>query len=363
MNAPMKTYAIIAVSVFIGFVIGIASVPIAKKLPTFLRSLKHTMTTKDVDYLMDTSVAVVPYNAKPGTILLDGKIATSLQQAFRDARDFSIIEISPGHYNEAVTLTAHSVKVLADKGAVIYGKATDQKGAMLIKGDNTYIEGLECHSIAVAHNNGVCVRLEGGGITLNNVYFHHAQGGLLGSPKKGDIIINNSRFEALADSAFFHGIYSLKNTRLFIHNSRFLNTRNGGHEIKTRSSHTEITDSIVGSPTSRDSRLVDVSNGGVLILKNNTFIEGNFSENYDLFSWGVEGLEHSVNSINIRENLIISDRGRANFMSVKSPPASFVVKDNIVIGNISGITGDNTHLKDRASVSLPPAPYIPLGAQ
>ncbi|MCJ8322175.1 MAG: VanZ family protein, partial [Colwellia sp.] len=266
--------------------------------------------TQDSDrpFPLDRSVVQLPNLINSGAIYLNDKPMENLDKAFSLAKDYDTIRLSKGYYQQAGILKANNVSILAEDGAVIFGKTKEGKGALVIRGDNTYIEGLECHSIYVPDNNGVCIRLEGKGITLNKVYFHHAQGGLLGSKKGGDIIIENSRFEHLGDGAFYHGIYTLAPSRLFINNSYFLNNRNGGHEIKSRSTHTEITNSVIASSQSRDSRLIDVPNGGVLIIKNNILIEGPFSENHDLLSWGVEGVTHLVGKVVIEGNTIISDK-------------------------------------------------------
>ena len=310
---------------------------------------------------IDKSIAHVPDNIKKGDVHLNGELIGSLKLAFERAKSNDTIRLSKGYYKEAAVLTVNNVSILAEVGAIIFGKATQGKGALVIKGDNTYIENLECHSIYVPDNNGVCVRLEGENLTLNNVYFHHAQGGLLGSKKGGDIRIENSRFEHLGDGAFYHGIYTLAPSRLIINNSHFLNTRNGGHEIKSRSIYTEITNSVIASSQSRDSRLIDVPNGGILIIKNNILIEGPFSDNHDLLSWGVEGILHSKEKIIIEGNTIISDKSHARLISLKRQPEFMRIEGNIVIGNIDGLNEEENMLfEDRAELSLPPAPFIPV---
>lgn len=321
---------------------------------------QHFSHHSQQSFTVDESTAVIPDDAVEGIIYLNGKSMGSLAEAFKQAKPQDVIRLSKGHYNEAAILIADNVSIIAEVGAVIFGKTKEGKGALVIKGDNTYIEGLECHSIYVPDNNGVCIRLEGKGIYLNNVYLHHAQGGLLGSHKGGDIHIENSRFEHLGDGAFYHGIYTLKETRLFINNSYFLNNRNGGHEIKSRSFHTEITNSVIASSQSRDSRLIDVPNGGGLIIRNNILVEGPFSENHDLLSWGVEGIKHQEERVIIEGNTIISDKNRASLISMKRSPAILSILDNVVIGDVDGLPKEeNLFFDNRVELSIPAAPFIP----
>jgi len=321
---------------------------------------QHFANTHKQSYVIDSSTAYLPETITTGQVILNNKPMVDLISAFKLAQDGDIIRLSAGFYQQAAILKASNVSIIAEKGAVIFGKTVESKGALVIKGDHTYIEGLECHSIYVPDNNGVCVRLEGKGLTLNNVYFHHAQGGLLGSPKGGDIRIEQSRFEHLGDGAFYHGVYTLERTRLFINNSYFLNNRNAGHEIKSRSSHTEIVNSTIAASQSRDSRLVDVPNGGVFILRDNLLVEGVYSENHDLLSWGVEGVKHSTGSIIIENNVFVSDKASARLISLRDGPKTKSIVNNIVIGQILGFEKeDNLFFTNRAEASLPRAPKLP----
>ncbi|WP_448212553.1 hypothetical protein [Colwellia sp. MEBiC06753] len=300
--------------------------------------------------------AVMP----PGDIRLDGQLMPSLSAAAKSAKDASVIELAKGHYNEAAIITKNKVRIIAEEGAVIFGKAINGKGALLITGDNVLVRGLECHSIEVADGNGVCVRFEGSGIILDNVYFHHAQGGFLGTPKGGLISIVNSRFEYLGNNGFYHGIYTLENTELYIKNSTFINTFNAGHEVKSRSSKTTIEHSIIANTTTQDSRLVDVPNGGELIIKNSVLIEGPFSDNFDLLSFGVEGRIYQDNSILIENNLIISDRNSANLIAVDDEVEQSSIQNNFVVGDIAGIDKQlNEWFATRSDFGLPKAPNIP----
>jgi VanZ family protein len=322
--------------------------------------VQHFTQDSERSFNLDDSEAQVPDIITRGIIYLNGKPVENLVKAFAKAKDHDTIRLTRGYYQQAAVLKASHVSIIAEPGAVIFGKTKQSKGALVIKGDDNYIEGLECHSIYVSDNNGVCIRLEGKGITLNNVYFHHAQGGLLGSKKGGDIVIENSRFEHLGDDAFYHGIYTLAPSRLFINNSYFLNNRNGGHEIKSRSTHTKITHSIIASSQSRDSRLIDVPNGGSLIIKDNILIEGPFSENHDLLSWGVEGIKHPSERVIIKDNIIISDKSQAKLITLKKQPSTFIVEGNFVVGNVKGINErENFFFENREALSIKPAPFIP----
>ncbi|MFD2167315.1 VanZ family protein [Thalassotalea euphylliae] len=328
--------------------------------PFHIQTINTMFSPPQVATTVAKSVDLSRLTHDPGVITVDGKVVKNFQTALRVAKHFSEIKMTKGLYRASGVITANNVKIIAEPGAVIFGSAAQGKGAIVAKGNNLIIDGLECHSISVPSNNGVCVRLEGSGVTLNNVYFHHAQGGLLGSPKGGDIVIQNSRFEFMGQGSFFHGIYTMQPTRLIVRNSTFLNTQNGGHEIKSRSYYTEITQSIVGSNATRDSRLIDIPNGGDVLIEQNMLIEGAYSENHDLFSWGVEGVAHESGHVAIKNNVLIVDKPYARLMAVKGNPDSIDVTDNLVVGDLKGVPEEfNTFFKSREELGIKPAPHIP----
>jgi hypothetical protein len=103
-----------------------------------------------------------------------------------------------------------------------------------------------------------------------------------------------------------------------------------------------------------------VPNGGSLIIKNNILIEGPFSENHDLLSWGVEGIKHPSEQVIIKDNIIISDKSQAKLISLKKQPNIFIVEGNFVVGNVKGVNvDDNFFFENREALSIKAAPFIP----
>ncbi|NIB43111.1 right-handed parallel beta-helix repeat-containing protein [Pseudomaricurvus alkylphenolicus] len=307
---------------------------------------------------LDHGPAFVSGTHAPGTILVDGVQANSLREAFRGVKDGSLIQIGAGAYNEAAVLKADNVKLIASPGAVIFGKAAKGKAAIVTKGRNIYIDGLECHSVKVADRNGACIRMEKGSLSLNRVYFHHAQSGVLQTPGAGELVVENSRFENLGDNPYAHAIYS-SGSKLIVRNSVFLNQRGGGHEIKSRSKYTEITGSVIAASIGDDSRLVDIPNGGDVIMRDNVFVEGVASQNADLFSWSVEKSKYTGDVI-IENNIIVSDKPVANLLSTGDEPELTRIENNVVVGNIWGIDDDyNTVFESREQAGLEVAPNVP----
>jgi hypothetical protein len=204
----------------------------------------------------------LPINAE--TILLDGENVQTLDIAMKQAKDGSTIVLSEGEFQQAGVLSANNVKISGQyRKTKIYSKAAMGKGALVIQGKNTLIENIECFDIHVSSQNGACIRLEGSDLTVKGVYFHDAEQGILTGHAPGKVIIDNSRFERLGKGGQAHAIY-VGGGLLFIKNSSFLSSKDQGHEIKSRAEETTIESTVIASLEGNDSRLVDISNGGIL---------------------------------------------------------------------------------------------------
>ncbi|MCW8832333.1 MAG: hypothetical protein OQK09_09935 [Colwellia sp.] len=285
---------------------------------------------------------------------------SSLQVAMKQAQQGSLIEIAAGNYFDGGVLKADDVTIKAEQGAHLSGFSIKGKGSLVIQGDNTRIFGLECSQVSVADNNGACVRLEGRNLQLSNVYFHDSQQGLLSGKGSGLILIENSRFERLGKLGQAHGIY-VGSGELFITNSHFLSSKDEGHEIKSRATKTIIQDTTIASLYGRDSRLIDVSSGGILEVTGCVLQQGNNTSNSDLIGFALEGTKHKINTIKIQNNIFLLDRERGNrLLHTRGKIESMNVSNNIIIGRLSGNQFDesNTFYKNRKVANLKPFPAL-----
>ncbi|RMF73370.1 MAG: hypothetical protein D6740_04060, partial [Alphaproteobacteria bacterium] len=265
--------------------------------------------------------------------MVDGAVFHSLKAAFEAARPFSRIHIGPGEWLEAAVVAAEGV-VIEGKGAHLKGRAAEGKAAIVVKADNVEIRDIECSGIAVPDRNGACVRLEGRNLALSGVHFHDSEEGLLTGPDPGIVAIWNSRFERLGRAGRAHGIY-VGGGRLHISRSFFLAARDQGHEIKSRAVETIIEDTVIASLAGADSRLLDISHGGRLIIRRCVLEEGAASVNSDMIGYGLEGLAADrVHRIEITDSLIINDKDRpVTFLArPKSGISGLLVIGNVFIG-------------------------------
>jgi hypothetical protein len=295
-----------------------------------------------------------------GPYSIEGKAYEHLQDAFDNLQDGATLFIRRGVYEDAAALARNNVTIIAEEGAHLKSKTVQDKAALVITGENAHIIGLECSDIAVPQKNGACIRLEASGLWLENVFFHDSQQGVLSGKKGGVILIQDSRFENLGfDTGQSHGIY-IGSGELVIKNSTFIAAKDQGHEIKSRASKTVIDNCIISSAGSADSRLIDVPNGGELVVKNSVLHEGPASVNNDLISFGVEGYSDGEHSITLTGNTIISDKERNRLLNIKESRITPNVYNNVLIGAFDKQWAEtNFFYKDRKDAGMAAYPYLP----
>ncbi|MEZ5490746.1 MAG: chondroitinase-B domain-containing protein [Gammaproteobacteria bacterium] len=263
----------------------------------------------------------------------------SLEQAARQVAAGGMILIRQGDYRQAAHFKTPGVHLLAEPGARLLGVATEGKGALVVSASIT-VEGMECSGIAVNSGNGACLRQNSGDVTLLGVHFHHSEMGLLTGHEGGEISIFDSYFHdngasVKASPGQNHNIY-VNSGRLTFSRSWSLMARNAGHEVKSRAAHTRLDNCLVASVNARDSRLLDVPEGGVLEVSGCVLGEGPRSENWDMIGYGLEIREgespYAENSIRLVGNTFYSDRPQGESLLHAERADIIVAEDNVGVG-------------------------------
>ncbi|MEX0298945.1 MAG: right-handed parallel beta-helix repeat-containing protein [Kordiimonas sp.] len=306
-------------------------------------------------------------NASPpplgeGEIWVNGRIYTSLQQAFQQVGVAGIIRIGPGVYKQGGVLKGkHRVHISGTDDTIFDGVAVGGKGAFVIASNDVTIENIACRNIKVKDKNGACVRFEGTNLTLRNVHFSDSENGILAGPKSGKILIEDSVFEGNGKDGYAHAMY-INGGELTIRRTKILNSVSQGHEVKTRAERTTIENSIIASLNGRDSRLIDAPNGGIVIVRNSLLVEGPASVNWQLFSFGVEGSRYENNAFKLERNVIVTDREAGSVLIlVEDGMPKPVAVNNIVVGKFTGYDWpiNNFFYESRAELNWPEAPTLP----
>lgn len=298
------------------------------------------------------------YPARQG-IWLNNRPVDSLAQAVAGLDHGDTIHVGSGTYNRAFVVDKNDVTIIG-YGHVIFEKgAVNGKGFIQATGDNLTLHNIECRYIKVPSKNGACIRLEGSGLSLDNVYFHSSEEGILETANTpGNIYISNSRFELLGKAGQAHAMY-LNSANLYVTKSMVLASKDQGHGIKSRGAVTVIESSILAGFSAQDSRLIDIPNGGRLTIKNTVLQQGPYSANHQAIGYGLEGMKYSDNSVTLQDSVFILERQGSNLLykAAEDSPAP-QISGNMIIG------ADNTdrlnyHFDSREEAGLAPYPWLP----
>ena len=305
-----------------------------------------------------------PVRDQPRACVNDDCRFNSIRRALAEAGDGAVVKILPGNYQEAGTLEANGVTILA-KGVHLHDAAAQGKAALVIQGSDTVIEDLECSNVTVSSGNGACIRLEGRNLTLRRVHFHGNQMGMLTSSDTGLVRIEDSLFEdnGIPGGSLGHNLY-IQGDELEFVRSKSLRARNEGHELKSRARRTVIEDSVLASLDAEDSRVIDLPNGGENSIRNSIIQQGPNTSNWDVIAVGLErgrdqGTDHAENELVIEGNTILLDRDSPLQLLHLKDVAAVVLRDNTVVGGGPLEQDGNTWFPDRAAAGLPAYPELP----
>jgi hypothetical protein len=137
--------------------------------------------------------------------------------------------------------------------------------------------------------------------------------------------------------------------------------KDAGHGIKSRGPSTIITESILATLGSDDSRLVDISNGGELSIEDSILQEGKHSQNFQLIGFGLEGLKYLSNKVSFTRNLVLSDaEAPSQLIKVANDSVSVSAQQNLFIGAILQDYPDNRVIADRQQAGIAAEPALPF---
>jgi Right handed beta helix region len=233
-------------------------------------------------------------------------------QAAAVAKPGDIIRIAPGTYIDCAVWRASNLTIEATgDGAALADKICAGKGIFVIVGSNITVRNLTFAHAAVPDGNGAGIRAEGRNLTIDASGFIDNENGLLAASVVGSVIrVTNSLFRGngKCQSMCAHGIYVNGIDRLEVEHSRFI-AQHVGHHIKSRARSTLLIDNdIADGPDGNSSYLIDIPNGGDLVMRGNRLQKGRRSENPGtVVAIGFEGVKNQTHALIIRDNTVISD--------------------------------------------------------
>lgn len=228
--------------------------------------------------------------------------------AARVAKPGDRVVIAPGTYRDCAVWRTPDLTIEAAGGeVVITGPICADKALFVIAAPRVTVRGITFRGAAFAGGNAAGIRAEGGDLTVQRSRFEDNQNGILTHYRlpEARLVIEESVF--VGNGALIHecahGLYAGEWALVAIRRSRFEATRIC-HHVKSRALRTEIVESaILDAPDNRASYLVDIPNGGDLLLANSTLRKGPDHGNPTAAVMiGAEGVRHPTTSLRVIGN-------------------------------------------------------------
>lgn len=286
-----------------------------------------------------------PYERRVLKVGPGGKFAKP-SEAAAVARTGDTIEIASGTYVDcAVWPGSAAVLTIESTGGmvVITGNSCENMALFVIRGDNVTVRGITFTGAAATRHNGAGIRAQGRNLTIQNSQFIDNEEGILAeSNPKGRITVSDSVFKGNGNciEACAHGIYVNQIAELRIERSRFVE-QHAGHHVKSRAARTELTgNTIEDGPFGTASYLVDIPNGGALVMRDNTLEKGPHSENPSVaVTLGEEGATNLTPEIIIENNKFTNDMAVGTFFVRNRTATAVVLRGNRLIGSVKPSDG------------------------
>ena len=278
-----------------------------------------------------------------------GKEYATVSAAAAAASDGDHIVIAPGQYFDCAVLRANNLTVEGTgpaTGVVLTDKTCEGKALLVAAGSNITVRNLTLTRARVPDGNGAGIRSEGANLTVEGVQFINNQNGILTSNDPTSVVtVRKSVFtkNGVCGDACAHGIYAGHIAALRVEDSVFRQTREG-HDIKSRAARTEVTGcDIAEGQDGTGSYLIEVPNGGAVIIRNNTLEKGPRSGNHTAaISIGAEGVTQPTPEITVEGNKFRNDGDYHTVLVLNVTATEATLKGNTISGEATALRGDGS---------------------
>ena len=271
-------------------------------------------------------------------------------EAIGAARAGDTVRIQPGEYFDCATVKAAKLTIegVGDPAKVLLtDKACGGKALLITQGEGITVRNLTLTRARVPDNNGAGIRAEAPGLVVDGVRFINNQNGILSGIDSGTMTVRNSVFDrngACRDgSGCAHGLYVGHMDLLRVENSTFTGTKQG-HHIKSRARRTEVVGNrIEDGPEGTASYLVEVPNGGSLVVTGNTMEKGPEAENHSAaIVIGSEGVNQPTREITVQNNTFRNDGGWNTYFVNNQTATEAKLVGNRLSGAVKPLNGDGS---------------------
>lgn len=273
-------------------------------------------------------------------------------EAAAAARDGDRVVIAPGEYVDCAVWRQNDLTIegaldgATGRGTVITDKPCQGKGLFVIAGNRVTVRGLTLQRARVPDGNGAGIRAEGQDLLVEQVRFLDNENGILAaSQPQGVLIVRNSEFlrNGSCEQACAHGIYAGRLALLRVERSTFRGTRQG-HHVKSRAIRTEVLDSdIADGVDGTASYLIDVPNGGAVLIRGNRLEKGPRAENRQAaIAIGAEGVDRATPDIVVEDNQFRVDGAYRPAFVLNSTATPAILRSNVIEGQATPLRGDGS---------------------
>lgn len=267
-----------------------------------------------------------------------------------------VIRIAPGTYEDCAVWRADRIVVEGEsfEHVIIGNRVCNGKGVFVIPGNDVIIRGVTLSGARNADSNGAGIRAEGVNLTVERVRFLRNENGILhaGVPR-GALTVRDSVFigNGSCEKACAHGIYAGPLELLRVERSRFVDTQQG-HHVKSRAFRTEVLDcTIEDGPNGTASYLIDVPNGGAVLLRGNRLSKGPRSSNRSTaISIGAEGVDRPTPEIRIESNVFTLEGSYRTVFVTNHTATSALLKGNSLPSTVTPLRGDGRVIPESGTI-------------
>ena len=275
-----------------------------------------------------------------------GKPFKTPSAAIARAKDGDTVRVAAGVYEDCAIIKQNNFTLEGVGDVTMRAKICEGKAILDVKGSGVTIRGLTLSDAHVPAGNGAGIAAEGAGLLVDNTQFDDNENGILGAnDPKVSIKVVNSVFvgNGACRPECAHGIYAGHSASLRVENSKFFR-QNEGHHIKSRAAVTEIVGCrISDGPFGTASVLIDIPNGGTVLIEGNELIKGPMASNKaNSIMIGAEGETNPPGPIVIRNNHFgnMSHRGTSFVHNFGSVPVQLI--DNVLGSDVTPLSGLGT---------------------
>jgi len=266
-------------------------------------------------------------------------------EAAAAARDGDTIEIDTGTYRDCSVWRASGLTIEAHgPNVTIAGRPCFERGLFIVAGANTTIRGLTFEGAHGAWHNAAGILGLGDNLTVVNSRFSDNENGILATgTAAGQVHVHDSTFEGngSCEGACAHAVYVGSPIALLeVSGNRFLGTRTA-HSVKSRArstivAHNEIADGETGS----SSYLIDIPNGGDVLIEHNDLQKGAGSSNREVaISIGEEPARNPPGALIVRDNRFVSALPDGTIFVRNATPVTAILSGNTLEGKVVALAG------------------------